>query len=105
MLIFVIKKLRQNKNISLNELCQLTNLSKSYLSELENNKLDNCSTQSLEQIANALNINIKDLFYTTFDIEDLKEELNEIVNKYGLSSEKALEQSQLIDLLINLQNK
>ena len=105
MLIFTIKNLRKNKNISLDELSYLTNLSKSYLSKLERNKLDNCSTKSLEKISLALDVNIKDLFYTKFDIEDLKKKLNETIDEYGLNSNEALEISQLIDLLLNIQNK
>lgn len=105
MLIFVIKKLRQNKNISLIELSNQTNLSKSYLSELENNKLDNCSTKSLEKIATALDVNIKDLFYSKFDIEDLKKKLNKSIDDHGINSKEALEIGQLIDLLINIVNK
>ena len=105
MLIFTIKNLRKNKNISLTELSNQTDLSMSYLSDLENNKLDNCTTKSLEKIANALHINIKDLFYSKLDIKQLKEKLNLIIHQYGLNSQQALEQSQLIDLLINILNK
>ena len=102
MFIFVIKKLRNFKNISLTDLSDKSSISTSYLSKLENNNSHNCSLETLKKISDALEVNIKDLFYTTSDIEDLKEELNEIVDEYGLSSPEALEQSQLIDQLINL---
>ncbi len=105
MLIFTIKNLRKSKNLTLVELSTKTDLSTTYLSDIENNKLDNCSTKTLEKIANALEVNIKDLFYTTFDIEDLKKKLNESVDEYGLNSKETFEISQLIDLLINLMNK
>ena len=105
MLIFVIKNLRKQANVSLKELSSKTGLSSSFLSELENNKLDNCSAKTLEKIANALEVNIKDLFYSKFDIDDLKQKLNETIDKYGLDSKEALEISQLIDLLINIINK
>lgn len=105
MLIFVIKKLRKNQHLTLEDLSIKTGLSASFLSRLENNKLDNCNTQTLEKIANALDVNIKDLFYSKFDIEDLRQKLNESIDKYGLDSKEALEISQLIDLLINILNK
>lgn len=105
MLIFVIKKLRERKNLSIIDLCEKTNLSRSYLTKLENNKTDNCSVNVLEKISDALEVNIKDLFYSKSDIETLKKKLNQIVDKYGLNSKEALEISQIIDLLINIMNK
>ena len=105
MFLFVIKKIRSQKNIKLNELCDKTGLSRSYLTKLENNHLDNCNMKTLKKISDAIEVNIKDLFYTTDDIEDLKEELNEIIDEHGLDSEEGLEMSRLIDLLINIMNK
>ena len=105
MFIFVIKKIRNVKDITLNNLCNKSNLSRSYLTKLENNHLNTCSLETLKKISDALEVNIKDLFYTTSDIEDLKQELNEIIYEYGANSPEALEQSQLIDSLINLLNK
>ena len=105
MFIFVIKKIRNQKKIKLKELCLKTKLSRSYLTKLENNHLNTCSLETLKKISDAIEVNIKDLFYTTADIDDLKEELNEIVDVYGLNSEEVTEISQLIDSLINIMNK
>lgn len=105
MFIFVIKKIRNQKRMKLNEICEKTKLSRSYLTKLENNHLNTCSLETLKKISDAIEVNIKDLFYTTADIDDLKEELNEIVDEYGLDSEEATEISQLIDSLINLSYK
>ena len=105
MFIFVIKKIRNQKKVSMKELCEKTKLSRSYLIKLENNHLNTCSLETLKKISDAIEVNIKDLFYTVYDIEDLKEELNEIVDEYGLSSEEALEMSRLIDSLMNIMNK
>lgn len=102
MLIFVIKNLRKHKNIKLDELCNKTGLSRSYLTKLENNHLTNCSTKTLEKIANALDTNIKDLFYSKLDIDELKEKLNETIDIYGINSKETLEISQTIDLLVNI---
>lgn len=105
MLTFIIKNLRKRKNLTLNELSNKTDLSTSFLSKLENNKLDSCSLNSLEKISVALETNIKDLFYSILDIDDLKKKLDESVDKYGLDSKETLEISQIIDSLINIINK
>lgn len=102
MLVFTIKNLRKAKNLTLIDLSNKSDLSTTYLSDLENNKLDNCSTKTLEKIANALNVNPKDLFYSKFDIDELKEKLNETIDIYGINSKETLEISQTIDLLVNI---
>lgn len=104
MIIFVIKNLRKQKNITLNNLCEKTALSHSYLTKLENNHLNNCTTQTLEKIATALDTNIKNLFYSKLDIDFLKEKLNETIDEFGIDSKEALEISQIIDFIINIIN-
>lgn len=104
MYIFDIKGIRKKKGISIRELSKKTNISRSYLSELENNKKINPTLQSLLKIASALNVNVKDLFYTRFDIEDLRKEMHKRIKKFGLESAEALEVSQLLDLVLNIKN-
>lgn len=105
MIIYAIRTLRKSKNITLDELSNRTSISNSYLSKLENNKVTNCTINTLEKIAEALEVNIKDLFYSKLDIKYLKEKLNATIDEYGLNSKEALEISQLVDLLINVINK
>lgn len=105
MFIFVIKNIRESKNISLNELSQETGVSKSYLFELENNKRLNVTLDKLYKISTVLDVNVKDLFYTSLDIEDLRKELHNRITKYGLNSDKVMEVSKLIDLLVNINFK
>lgn len=105
MIVFNIQNLRKNKNISLYKLEKLTHLSRAYLSRLENNIKLNPSMNTLMRIANALDVNVKDLFYTTLDINNLKEEMYKRIDKYGLNSKEVAEVSQLIDLLINIEMK
>lgn len=102
MFVFVIKNLRKNKNISQYKLSQMTDISRTYLRDLENNKRCNPSMHILHLIAEALEVNVKDLFYTELDIDNLKEEMYRRIDKYGLRSKEALEISQIIDLLINI---
>lgn len=105
MIVFNIQNLRKNKNISLYKLEKLTHLSRAYLSRLENNIKLNPSMNTLMRIANALDVNIKDLFYTTLDINNLKDEMYKRIDKYGINSKEVMEVSQTIDLLINIDMK
>lgn len=102
MYIFAIKPLRKSRNISLYELSNLTGVSRTYLRNLENNKSFNPTLFILDKIAEALNVTIKDLFYYDNDIEDLREEMNIRIEKFGIDSKEVLEVSQVIDLLINI---
>ena len=97
MLIFVIKQVRKNKNISLSELSRRTNISRAYLFDLENNRRFNPTLKILSDISGALEVNIKDLFYTELDLENLREEMYKIIDEYGINSKEALEISQVID--------
>jgi transcriptional regulator with XRE-family HTH domain len=102
MIVFRIKQIRESKNVTAYRLAKDVKISRSYLSELENNKKMNVSLQVLVDIADYLNVNVKDLFYTTFDINSLKQKMYRRIDKYGINSPEALEISQIIDLLINI---
>ncbi len=75
MYVFQIKELRKSKNISRYMLAKKANINRSYLIELENGAKTNPTFQVLYKIANALNVNVKELFYTIDDIEFLKQQL------------------------------
>lgn len=102
MYIFVIKEIRTKAKCSIKSLSEKTGLSRAYLYDLEHNRRINPTLQSLLKIASALNVNVKDLFYTRFDIEDLRKEMYKRIKKFGLESEEALEVSQLLDLVLNI---
>ena len=103
MLVFVIKKIRIEKNITLYGLSKRTGISRTYLRSLENNKKSNPTMKTLSAIANVLNVNIKDLFYSEIEIDNLRKEMNKRINKYGLDAKETLEISQIIDLLVNIE--
>lgn len=105
MIIFRIKEVRIKKHVSLKHLSEQTDISRAYLYDLENNRRVNPSIRILSDIAKALEVNVKDLFYTTADIEDLKQEMYRRIDEFGINSKEALEVSQLIDLLINIKMK
>lgn len=102
MFVFVIKEIRKKKNITVYKLSKLTGISRTYLLELENNKKFNPSLSIMYKIANALEVKIDDLFYTELDLEELKQELNNAIEIYGIMAKETLEISQIIDLLINV---
>ena len=102
MFVFIVKDIRKSKKVSLNKLSEKTKISKSYLHELENNRKFSISLDKLYRIASVLDVNIKDLFYTSYDIENLRKELNNRINSFGLGSKETLEISKLIDLLVNI---
>lgn len=102
MIVFRIREVRKNKKISLKMLSKNTGISRAYLYDLENNRRTNPSIKILLDIAESLNVNIKELFYTKFDIEDLKNKLYILIEKTSINSKETLELSKLIDLLINI---
>ena len=95
----------KNKGISLKKLHEMTGISRAYLFDLENNRKFNPTLFILKKIAEELEVNIKDLFYSSNDIDDLKEEMYRRIDIYGLDSKEVLEVSQVIDLLINIKMK
>lgn len=105
MYIFVIKPLREKRNITLYSLSKFTGISRTYLRSLENNQVFNPTMQILNKIATALDVTIKDLFYYGNDIEKLREEMHNKIEIFGLDSKEVLEVSQIIDLLINVKMK
>lgn len=103
MLVFVIKNIRENKNMTLYELSKKSDVSRSYLIDLESNRRTNPSVSVLQKIANALNVNIKELFYSEIEIESLKQEMYNRIDKFGIGSAEVMEISQIIDLLVNIE--
>ena len=81
---------------------QLTGLSRTYLSNLENNKRVNPTLSSLSAISSVLNVDVKELFYSDIELDKLKEEMYDRIDKYGINSPETLEISQIIDLLISI---
>lgn len=102
MLVFNIKNIRISKNISIKELSRKTGISRTYIRELENQNKTNPTLASLNKIATALKVNIKDLFYSTIELENLRKEMYRRIDKFGLNSKEVLEVSQIIDLLVNI---
>lgn len=102
MLIFVIKELRKSRKLTLYDLSKRAGISRSYLLDLENSRRINPSFSTLRKIADALDVSVKELFYSEIEIENLREELHKRIDKFGLDSKEVYEISQIIDLLVNI---
>lgn len=105
MFVFVIKNIRERKNLTIYKLSKMTGINRSYLTQLENNKKFNPSLKTMYSIARALEVKVDDLFCTELDIETLRAEMHSRIDKYGINSKEVMEISQLIDLLINVKFK
>lgn len=102
MIVFNIRNIRKSKKISLRKLSDMTGISRAYLYDLESNRRFNPTLFILQKIAEVLEVNIKDLFYSLNELDNLKEEMYRKIDKYGRNSKEVLEVSQVIDLLINI---
>lgn len=102
MIVFNIRNIRKSKKISLRKLSDMTGISRAYLYDLESNRRFNPTLFILQKIAEVLEVDIKDLFYSLNELDILKEEMYRRIDKYGINSKEVLEVSQVIDLLINI---
>lgn len=66
MVLIILKSVRVRKNITIKELAELSGVSKSYISEIENNK--NMPTiDILCKLAKALEVKVDDLYVCNYD--------------------------------------
>ncbi len=105
MIVFNIRNIRKSKKISLRKLSCMSGISRAYLYDLESNRRFNPTLFILQKIAEVLEVDIKDLFYSLNELDILKEEMYRKIDKYGRNSKEVLEVSQVIDLLINIKMK
>ncbi|MBT2688467.1 helix-turn-helix domain-containing protein [Bacillus sp. ISL-47] len=86
-----VKKLRQEKRMSLSELAEQAGVAKSYLSSLERNLQTNPSIQFLEKIAGVLNVPVDHLIHEQINKDELDTEWMKIVKEAmesGVSKEQ-----------------
>ncbi len=101
MIIYLIREIRKLKGIKLKELSDITGLSISYLSEIENNKNCNPSLLTIMKIAKALDKKLDDICFIDDELDSLKRALNIYVEVYGIQDVKTIELSNKINELIN----
>lgn len=76
-----VKRLREEKKMSMTELAEKAGVAKSYLSSLERNLQTNPSIQFLEKISSVLDVSIDSLLHDKADTEHLDAEWLKIVQE------------------------
>ena len=86
-----VKKIRQERKMSLSELAEQAGVAKSYISSLERNLQTNPSIQFLEKIASVLNISVDRLIHDEPNNETVDSDWVELVREAmdsGISKEQ-----------------
>lgn len=86
-----IKKIREEKKMSMSELAEKAGVAKSYLSSIERNIQTNPSVQFLEKITDVLGVPVDTLLYDEPNLDNLDSEWLSIVEeamKSGVSKEQ-----------------
>ncbi|WP_409252225.1 helix-turn-helix domain-containing protein [Bacillus sp. SCS-153A] len=86
-----VKKLRQERKMSMTELADKAGVAKSYLSSIERNLQKNPSVQFLEKISKALNVPVDSLLYDTVEDKHIDSDWVSIVEQAmesGISKEQ-----------------
>ncbi|EHN15808.1 helix-turn-helix domain-containing protein [Clostridium sporogenes] len=99
-----IKKFRIEKGLSLNKLAKMCDISPSYLSDLENNKSYNPSTEKLNKLAEQLNVRIEDFYKTDPDeIDQLEEDIKLLYSKAKKLSKSNIK--KMLDMIDQLEKE
>ncbi|CUU47300.1 helix-turn-helix domain-containing protein [Clostridium beijerinckii] len=72
-----IKKIRESKNIGVNELSRLSGVNASYISALERDEKKNPSVMILNKLANALGIAVDDIMKSESNIDEESSNIHE----------------------------
>lgn len=104
MIIYLIREIRKLKGIKLKELSDMTGISISYLSEIENNKDCNPSLLTIIKIATALDEKLDDIYFVDGELDSLKNALNIYIEVYGIQGDETLALSKKINELMNKHN-
>lgn len=88
-----LKELRSKKGLSLDQLAEITETSKSYLWELENRDTRKPSAEKLAKIAQALDVTTEYLFDDTATLDDsvIKEAFFRKFNRLDAEDQKKIE--------------
>ncbi|CAH0344836.1 helix-turn-helix domain-containing protein [Bacillus sp. CECT 9360] len=76
-----VKKLREERKMSMTELAEKAGVAKSYVSSLERNLQTNPSIQFLEKISSVLDVSIDSLLHDEMDTEHLDADWLKIVQE------------------------
>ena len=96
-----LKELREERGLSLSELAARSGVAKSYLSNIERDKMTNPSLEILTKIAGVLDITPQDLISMNKDVEKDNEQtdLERLALKEGINQAQLKEYSDLIEFI------
>lgn len=81
-----LKRIRKTKKMTLKQLEEITGITNSYISAIENGRKKNLSTEILEKLAKALGVNVVDFYdkpvLTDKDKKDINKDLNEVMQEF-----------------------
>lgn len=103
----VLKNQREIKDLSLRQVEKLTNVSNAYLSQLENDKINNPSVGTLHKLASFYKIEFDSLLVAAGLIKGEKAKNIKPASSFALSSENLTEdeEEELIDYLKYIRQK
>lgn len=85
-----IKEIRERKGISAYKLSQLSGVNQATISYLESGKRQTANSETVNKLANALNVEINDLYHLNDDESYIVSDLMELVNVLLTSDELTL---------------
>lgn len=84
-----IKRIRQDKGFSAYKLSKISNVSQTTISQIENGNRQNLKSETLKNIATALNVSVNDLVEsateTIYEVSDLRESIKFILDSDDIS--------------------
>jgi XRE family transcriptional regulator, master regulator for biofilm formation len=96
----LLKHYREDRGMTINELSQQADISKSYISSIERGLQKNPSIQILQKLADSLNISLSQLLLKNFDkevfIDDEWLQLVKLAIDEGLTKQEFLEYIQFV---------
>jgi XRE family transcriptional regulator, master regulator for biofilm formation len=96
-----IKSIRESKGITINELAQKADISKSYISSIERDIQKNPSIRVLEKIAAALGVSLEILLDSTSSNINLEDEWIKLLKEaigHGLTKEEFIHFTMLMEI-------
>ncbi|MDB2091420.1 MULTISPECIES: helix-turn-helix domain-containing protein [Clostridium] len=103
-----ISKLRKEKGLSLSKLAEMAQISKSYLSDLENEKKENPSVEILEKIARVLEVPVSQLFdheESSDNLDEMEEDMKILFSKVkNLSKENRKKVLKMMEIFTEENN-
>ena len=94
-----LKELRESRGLSLSELAVKSGVAKSYISNMERDKMTNPSLEILTKIASVLEITPQLLISQEKDVDKGQAELERLAQAEGINQDQLKEYKELIEFI------